>query len=92
MIDQVADSRHPQWAWGKDLFWFAYIAAYPRFPEGHWPSWDPAIPAEGAFIDRWLDDADTRSTTNQAGFNALTLGLDDEPLYEEEEELRLRDH
>ncbi|KAG1875772.1 hypothetical protein F4604DRAFT_1496323, partial [Suillus subluteus] len=43
------------WTWGCDAFWLAFIAAYPSFPMGSWPKWDPRIPLEGTFIEQWLE-------------------------------------
>ncbi|KIO07592.1 hypothetical protein M404DRAFT_135706, partial [Pisolithus tinctorius Marx 270] len=43
-----------QWTWGQDTFWFAYIAAYPRFPHGRWPFWDARIPLDSPFIQDWM--------------------------------------
>ncbi|KAG1726438.1 uncharacterized protein EDB91DRAFT_1013145, partial [Suillus paluster] len=45
----------PQWTWGRDTFWLAFVAGYPFFPRGNWRMWDPRIPLEGVFIERWLE-------------------------------------
>lgn len=45
---------HPLWEWGIDLFWIAFIAAYPEFPNGSWPFWDTRIPCKGTFLTTWL--------------------------------------
>ena len=33
----------------------AFIAAYPSFPQGSWPSWNARIAIEGVFIQGWID-------------------------------------
>ncbi|KAF8124142.1 hypothetical protein EV363DRAFT_1541669 [Boletus edulis] len=39
----------------RELFWMAFIAAFPAFPHGtNWPRWDPQISMEGDFISRWV--------------------------------------
>ncbi|KAG2738441.1 hypothetical protein P692DRAFT_201731155 [Suillus brevipes Sb2] len=42
----------PQWMWGWDAFWLAFVAAFPFFPRGTWPLWNPRVPLEGAFIEQ----------------------------------------
>ncbi|KAI0040148.1 hypothetical protein FA95DRAFT_1650771 [Auriscalpium vulgare] len=39
------------WSWGVDLFWLAFIAAYPTFPLGEWPSWNRRIPFNSPFLN-----------------------------------------
>lgn len=48
------DTRSQLWTWGCDAFWLTFVAAYPLFPRGKWPMWDPRIPVEGIFIQKWL--------------------------------------
>ncbi|KAG2145798.1 hypothetical protein DEU56DRAFT_910081 [Suillus clintonianus] len=48
------DSRSQLWTWGRDAFWLTFVAAYPLFPRGKWPMWDPRVPVEGTFIKEWL--------------------------------------
>ncbi|KIK77726.1 hypothetical protein PAXRUDRAFT_833666 [Paxillus rubicundulus Ve08.2h10] len=36
----------------------AFVAAYPTFPHGQWPCWDPRIPMHGCFISDWIADLD----------------------------------
>ncbi|KAG1876991.1 hypothetical protein C8R48DRAFT_544681, partial [Suillus tomentosus] len=50
------DTELPEWSWGRDTFWLMFVAAFPSFPRGTWPMWDPRIPLEGAFIEQWLQD------------------------------------
>ncbi|KAI6028149.1 hypothetical protein EDC04DRAFT_2573004, partial [Pisolithus marmoratus] len=54
LVDEV-DTSHPQWEWGLDTFWMAFIGAFPMFPGGKWHHWDPRIPLEGQFIQGWLN-------------------------------------
>ncbi|KAG2087714.1 uncharacterized protein F5147DRAFT_541346, partial [Suillus discolor] len=56
LIDEV-DSETQLWTWGRDAFWLAFIAAYPLFPKGIWPKWNPRIPLEGVFVERWLEQS-----------------------------------
>ncbi|KAI6149272.1 hypothetical protein BKA82DRAFT_3939434, partial [Pisolithus tinctorius] len=56
LMNDVWTTSIPQWAWGHDAFWLAYIAAHPMFPNGSWSAWDPRIPMEGQFIEEWLND------------------------------------
>ena len=48
------DTMTPEWTWGRDAFWYAFVAAYPDFPNGKWVFWDPSIPLEGQFIEEWV--------------------------------------
>jgi len=43
-----------KWIWGTEAFWFAFTTAYPAFPHGEWPNWDPEIDMEGRHISKWL--------------------------------------
>jgi hypothetical protein len=36
--------------WGVEVFWIAFVTAFPQFPFGAWPTWDPAILLNGPFI------------------------------------------
>ncbi|KAF8345692.1 hypothetical protein F5887DRAFT_1158668 [Amanita rubescens] len=56
LVSTVADSSTPEWAWGQEAFWMAFIAAFPQFPAGEWPVWNPRIPMAGSFIQSWLDE------------------------------------
>ncbi|KIJ13254.1 hypothetical protein PAXINDRAFT_181327 [Paxillus involutus ATCC 200175] len=44
-----------QWSWGCDIFWLAFIAANPNFPNGGWPIWSPRIILKGPIIESWLE-------------------------------------
>lgn len=54
LILEVANIRSPDWTWGCEAFWMAFIAAYPDFPRGDWPSWNTQIAIEGPFMERWM--------------------------------------
>ncbi|KAG1886569.1 hypothetical protein F4604DRAFT_1917377 [Suillus subluteus] len=56
LVDTIRDVRAPEWAWGCDTFWMAFIAANPDFPRGSWPNWNPKISLEGKFIESWMAD------------------------------------
>ncbi|KAM6499606.1 hypothetical protein JOM56_005114 [Amanita muscaria] len=51
----VIDQSTPEWLWGLEVFWMAYFAAYPSFPAGEWPKWNPNIALDGQFAQSWLD-------------------------------------
>ncbi|KIO16554.1 hypothetical protein M407DRAFT_246798 [Tulasnella calospora MUT 4182] len=42
------------WTWSLDIFWIAFVAAYPDFPAGDWPDWDNRVPLRGNFIMNWV--------------------------------------
>jgi hypothetical protein len=44
----------PEWAWGWEVFWYAFIATNPDFPGGKWSFWDSIISLEGQFIEEWV--------------------------------------
>ncbi|KAI6147786.1 hypothetical protein BKA82DRAFT_506334 [Pisolithus tinctorius] len=45
----------------RDIFWMAFVAAYPSFPHGEWPQWNPMISMEGEFMSYWMNiDNDAR--------------------------------
>lgn len=61
----VGNEGHAEWDLGLELFWIAYVGAYPRFPSGEWPVWDVRIPMNGTFINRWMTmSLRDRATTN----------------------------
>ncbi|KAJ8073263.1 hypothetical protein PM082_020135 [Marasmius tenuissimus] len=43
------------WDWGREAYWMAFSAAYPGFPNGDWPTWNPAIDLGGPYIQEWLN-------------------------------------
>ncbi|KAG2132141.1 uncharacterized protein EDB93DRAFT_1107974 [Suillus bovinus] len=59
------DTELSQWMWGWDTFWLTFVAAYPFFPRGTWPMWDPRIPLEGAFIEQCLETLGHSITVDQ---------------------------
>ncbi|KAG1847459.1 hypothetical protein C8R48DRAFT_615486 [Suillus tomentosus] len=66
LVDQV-NCQTQLWTWGRDVFWLAFIAAYPSFPGGLWPKWDSRIPLEGTFIEQWLEQSGDVATTGDRG-------------------------
>ncbi|KAG0693671.1 hypothetical protein DFH29DRAFT_1007039 [Suillus ampliporus] len=48
------DPITPEWTWGRDAFWYAFVATHPDFPSRKWSFWDPSIPLEGQFIKEWM--------------------------------------
>ena len=40
--------------WGAEAFWLAYTAAFPDFPNGTWPKWNPVIDIDGVHIQDWF--------------------------------------
>ncbi|KAI5988849.1 hypothetical protein F5J12DRAFT_786786 [Pisolithus orientalis] len=59
LVDIVQVMNVPEWTWGHDMFWLAYIGAYPAFPCRKWEPWNPIIPLEGQFIKEWLAKEET---------------------------------
>ena len=55
LVGTVRTVQAPEWIWGCNAFWMAFIAAHPNFPRGHWPDWNPKISLEGRFIESWMD-------------------------------------
>ena len=56
LVNDVKSLKRPEWMWGTDAFWMAFVAAYPSFPSGsQWPVWDSHIALDGTFIHEWLD-------------------------------------
>jgi hypothetical protein len=66
LMNEIQTPTHPQWAWGCDVFWLTFIAAYPMFPQGRWLPWNPIIPVQGKFIESWLNNDENQSTDNIA--------------------------
>lgn len=54
MLKVVVDRDSAEWCWGGDIFWMAYVAAFPRFPSGRWELWDTRIKYGGKFLEGWL--------------------------------------
>jgi hypothetical protein len=50
----ISMERGHLWAWGLEVFWITFVAAYPNFPRGIWPEISSAVPVEGPFITSWL--------------------------------------
>ncbi|KAG2063771.1 hypothetical protein BDR04DRAFT_1085074 [Suillus decipiens] len=48
------DPSTPEWAWGREAFWYAFIATNPDFPGRKWSFWDSSISLEGQFIEEWV--------------------------------------
>ncbi|TFK79105.1 hypothetical protein K466DRAFT_459449, partial [Polyporus arcularius HHB13444] len=55
LVDVVVDRRSKLWIWGREAFWIAFVGAYPAFPGGEWPNWNPCISMDGEFIRRWVE-------------------------------------
>ena len=66
LIFCLRDEGTPHWKWGVDVFWVAFIAAYPSFPLGEWPLWDTRIPMAGPFIEKQLAANDFEETSRKA--------------------------
>jgi hypothetical protein len=45
--------------YGSEAFWIAFTTAYPTFPGGEWPDWDPAIGLDGDYIQMWFQHCST---------------------------------
>ncbi|KAI6008553.1 hypothetical protein EDC04DRAFT_2581985 [Pisolithus marmoratus] len=70
LVNEV-DTSHPQWEWGLDAFWMAFIGAFPMFPGGKWHHWEPRIPLEGQFIQGWLNGDEESSEGELDGVVSL---------------------
>jgi hypothetical protein len=66
LIYYIRDQQLPHWKWGNEVFWTAFIAAFPTFPLGDWPPWDVRIPMAGAFINKQVVAADFDEITQRA--------------------------
>ncbi|KAI5997604.1 hypothetical protein EDC04DRAFT_2909611 [Pisolithus marmoratus] len=55
LADPLLDSKNPEcYRLMRELFWMAFVAAFPEFPHGDWPRWNGLITMEGDFISRWV--------------------------------------
>ncbi|KAH9949289.1 hypothetical protein B0H21DRAFT_707190 [Amylocystis lapponica] len=61
LLTEVINVRSPDWLWGRNVFWMAFIAAYPDFPRGEWPVWNTKIAMEGPFIENWMEQSEEHS-------------------------------
>lgn len=50
LLKFIRDHDSPYWTWGQDLFWIAFLAAYPNFPHGKFQDWDSRIGFEWRVI------------------------------------------
>ena len=48
--------EHPAYLWVHEFFWMVFVAAFPRFPYGDWPNWNPRISMDHDFISHWIAD------------------------------------
>ena len=55
LITVVVNCQSQGWTWGHELFWMAFIATYPSFPQGSWLYWNARIAIEGVFIQGRID-------------------------------------
>ncbi|KAF8256789.1 hypothetical protein EI94DRAFT_1762787 [Lactarius quietus] len=81
LIFCIRDQELPHWKWGVEVFWVAFVAAFPSFPLGDWPLWDSRIPMAGQFIESKLVANDFEETTQK------TVELTGEDLVKRREEL-----
>ncbi|KAI0795996.1 hypothetical protein C8Q75DRAFT_730148 [Abortiporus biennis] len=54
----IDNTTAPEWKWGLEAYWMAFIAAYPKYPEGRWDCWDARIGPESKFVDEWANSED----------------------------------
>ena len=66
LLNVVVDPFSQEWTWGHELFWMAFMATYPTFPQGDWPSWDAKISVEGVFTQGWLDRGGAEGIENSS--------------------------
>ncbi|KAH8978819.1 hypothetical protein EDB86DRAFT_2990605 [Lactarius hatsudake] len=67
LIHCIQDQHTSHWKWGVEVFWAAFLAAYPCFPLGEWPRWDTRIPLAGPFIESQLLANDFEEYTRKVG-------------------------
>ena len=66
LVYYIRDQHLPHWKWGAEVFWTAFIAAFPSFPLGDWPPWDVRIPMAGTFIEKQVVAADFDEVSRRA--------------------------
>ena len=66
LIFCIRDQDAPHWKWGVEVFWTAFLAAFPQFPFGDWPVWDVRIPMAGPFLESQLAINNFEETTRKA--------------------------
>ncbi|KAH9015520.1 hypothetical protein EDB85DRAFT_2211073 [Lactarius pseudohatsudake] len=67
LVYYIQDQHLPHWKWGAEVFWTAFVAAFPSFPLGNWPLWDVRIPLAGAFIEKQVVATDFEEISRRAG-------------------------
>lgn len=83
MIETINDHSSVVWAWARDAYWIAYVAAYPRFPHAEWTPWDPDVSLDGQFIHKWLE----QRRAHPSGWGGLRQDEKWEEMY-----VRFREH
>lgn len=66
LLHFIQDQHLPHWKWGADVFWTAFIAAFPNFPLGSWPPWDGRIPLTGAVVNKHVIGTDFEEISRRA--------------------------
>ncbi|KIK97980.1 hypothetical protein PAXRUDRAFT_135179, partial [Paxillus rubicundulus Ve08.2h10] len=56
LVNDIQTTSIPQWEWGHNTFWLAYVATHLTFPNGSCSPWNLRILLEGKFIKEWLND------------------------------------
>ncbi|KAG2336392.1 hypothetical protein BDR05DRAFT_953409 [Suillus weaverae] len=75
------DPITPEWTWGREAFWYAFVATHPDFPSGKWSFWDPSITLEGQFIGEWVGSGGDVSVAIDDRDNELaTVATNDDTL------------
>ncbi|KAH9169148.1 hypothetical protein EDB89DRAFT_2099120 [Lactarius sanguifluus] len=69
LVYYIQDQHLLHWKWGAEVFWTAFVAAFPSFPLGNWPRWDVRIPFAGAFIERRVVAADFEEISQRVSEN-----------------------
>lgn len=77
LISVVADLFSNIWKWGREAFWISFVAAYPSFPNGEWPTWPTEISLEGAFISYWITHRQYRSHDREHNESGKREGEED---------------
>jgi hypothetical protein len=71
LIFYIHDEHLPHWKWGAEVFWIAFVAAFPSFPLGDWALWDARIPFVGTFIEKQIGPPRFEEALPQAGEYAV---------------------
>lgn len=76
LINFIRDRSSPYWTWGQDIFWLAFLGAYPDFPNGNWEAWDSLIDFDGPVILKYMPARWAHGSGNESSDEEGTVGED----------------